>query len=134
MEKGKTIQQIISEAVRQQGYRTVREAALATGLSTKTLQGALSGATTPSPQTLIKLASRLGLDADDLVRRALRAKAVGEKFLPQQKFFDDWDLVISRARNMGPDVERDLLAHCDSYLRGAEVGAKARAGKKSKKK
>jgi transcriptional regulator with XRE-family HTH domain len=133
MEKGKNIQQIIAEAVRQQGYRTVKEAARATGLSAKTLQSAISGASTPSPQTLIKLATRLGLDADDLVRRALRAKAVGEKFLPQQKFFDDWDLVISRARNLGPDVEKDLLAHCDSYLRGAEVGKKSHARKPGSK-
>lgn len=130
MDESKSIQQTLSEALRRQGIRTIREAARATGLSEKTISGALSGTTTPTIDTLVKMASRLGLDPDSLVRLTLRGSVLRRRSSAQGRFFDEWDLVLARARALGEDVERDLLNRCDWYLRGAE--AEARQGRKKK--
>lgn len=111
-------QQTLTRALSEAGFQSVAEAAREAGIPYATLQKAVSGVVVPTPATIRKLARRLELDANRLVRSALEARALEHR--PDRQELDrEWELVRARAGELSPEVERALLDRIDWFLRGA---------------
>jgi len=111
-------QQTLTRALADAGFQSVAEAAKEAGVPYETLERAVAGVVVPTPATIRKLAKRLELDANRLVRTALEARAMDIK--PDREELDrEWELIRERARDLAPEAERALLERMDWFLRGA---------------
>lgn len=113
-------QQNLTRALAEAGFQSVAEAARAAGVPYDTLQKAVSGAVIPTPATVRKLAKRLELDANRLVRSALEERALGIK-ANREDFDAEWEHLKERARTLTPETERSMLERMDWFLKGAEA-------------
>ncbi len=113
-------QQTLTRALADAGFQSVAEAARAAGVPYDTLQKAVAGTVIPTPATVRKLARRLELDANRLVRSAIEDHAMGIK-TDRESLDLDWKHLMERARTLTPEAERALLERIDWFVRGAEA-------------
>ncbi len=113
-------QQTLTRALADAGFQSIAEAAKEAGVPYETLEKAVSGVVVPTPATIRKLAKRLELDANRLVRTALEARAMDIK--PDRDEMDrEWIQLRERAKELAPESERALLERIDWFLRGAST-------------